>query len=219
MIMGFLDFLTGNQPPLIRDSLDDIKVMMDTGRSLFAASSGRLLENEILDEDIAAHQAVISKREHSVRRAVLEHLNIDPKRELVLCMKLLTVAQEAERIGQMGRVIEWAATLANSPRIGTIVDQIRELRNQTLSQFDVARDSFLEGDANKARDVQSEHDRLDADLRKILDQLANSDLSPHQIVPCTIGASSIGRIGEHLTSIARCVIEPLHRVREHGDLS
>ena len=100
--MGFLDFFTGNQPPLIIDALDDVKVMLDTGRDLFAASSGRLLENEILDTDLSAQEAVIRKREQSVRRAVLEHLNIDPKRELVLCVKLLTVAQEAERIGYLG---------------------------------------------------------------------------------------------------------------------
>ena len=215
--MGFLDFLTGSQPPLIKDALDDIKVMMDTGRSLFAASSGRLLENEILDEDLSAQEAVIRKREQSVRRAVLEHLNIDPKRELVLCMKLLTVAQEAERIGHMGRVIEWAATLATSPRIGSKVDETRILRNQTLSQFDAARDCFLEGDVKKAKDVQDEQERIAEMMRTILDSLANSDLPVNKVVPCTIGASSIGRIGEHLASIARSVTEPLQRVRERGE--
>ncbi len=215
--MGFLDFLTGSQPPLIRDALDDIKVMIDTGRSLLAASSGRLLENEILDEDLSAQEAVIQKREQSVRLAVLEHLNIDPKRELVLCMKLLTVAQEAERIGRMGRVIEWAATLATSPRIGSTVDEIRVLRNQTLSQFDATRDCFLEGDIGNAEEVQNEQKRIAKMMRGILNSLANSELPANEIVPCTIGASSIGRIGEHLASIARSVTEPLQRVRERGE--
>ncbi len=213
--MGFLDFLTGNQPPLIKDALDDIKVMLDTGRNLFAASSGRLLENEILDEDLSAQEAVICKREHSVRRAVLEHLNIDPKRELVLCMKLLTVAQEAERIGRIGRVMESAALLAIDPRIGSPVDEIRELRNQTLAQFDAARDCFLEGDLQKAKAVQDEHKKITVVLQSIFDLLASSkELSPNGAVICTIGTSSIGRVGEHLSSIALCVTEPLHRVRE-----
>ncbi len=212
--MGFLDFLTGNQPPLIRDALDDIKVMLDTGRILFAASSGRLLENEILDEDLASQEAVICKREHSVRRAVLEHLNIDPKRELVLCMKLLTVSQEAERIGHIGRVMERAAMLATGPRIGSDVDEVRALRNQTLAQFDATRDCFLEGDMKKAQDVQDEQKRISLGLREILDLLASSELPPNKAVICTIGATSIGRVGEHLAGIARCVTEPLHRVRE-----
>lgn len=216
--MGFLDFLTGNQPPLIKDALDDIKVMLDTGRNLFAASSGRLLENEILDEDLSAQEAVICKREHSVRRAVLEHLNIDPKRELVLCMKLLTVAQEAERIGRMGRVMESAALLATHPRIGSTVDEIRELRNQTLAQFDAARDCFLEGDIQKAKAVQEEQKKIAEVLRGIFDLLANSELPANGAVVCTIGASSIGRVGEHLASIARCVTEPLHRVRERDQI-
>ena len=214
--MGFLDFLTGNQPPLIRDSLDDIKVMLDTGRVLFVASSGRLLENEILDEDLSAQEAVICKREHSVRRAVLEHLNIDPKRELILCVKLLTVAQEAERIGRIGRAMEWAATLATGPRIGSVVGELRKLRNQTLTQFDAARDCFLEGDIEKAKDVQDEQEKIVHVLRGIFGHLATSELPPDQAVVCTVGASSIGRVGEHLASIARCVTEPLHRVRERG---
>lgn len=212
--MGFLDFLTGNQPPLIQDALDDVKVMLDTGRNLFAASSGRLLENEILDEDLSSQEAVICKREHSVRRAVLEHLNIDPKRELVLCMKLLTVAQEAERIGCLGRVIEKAASLATGPRIGSEVDEIREIRNQTLSQFDAARDCFLEGDIEKAGEVQEQQERIAGALRKLFEQLANAELPSNQAIVCTIGVSSIERVSEHLASIARCVTEPLHRVRE-----
>jgi len=215
--MGFLDFFTGNQPPLIRDALDDIKVMLDTGRGLFAASSGRLLENEILDEDLSAQEAVIRKREQSVRRAVLEHLNIDPKRELVLCIKLLTVSQEAERIGRIGRVMEWAATLTSSPRIGSAVDEIRTLRNQTLAQFDAARDCFLEGNVEKAKNVQIEQEKISELVRRTLDLLANSKLPVEKVVPCTIGASSVGRIGEHLASIARSVTEPLHRVRETGE--
>ncbi|MDE2826220.1 MAG: hypothetical protein OXL40_02780 [Bacteroidota bacterium] len=154
--MGFLDFFTGNQPPLIIDALDDVKVMLDTGRDLFAASSGRLLENEILDTDLSAQEAVIRKREQSVRLAVLEHLNIDPKRELVLCIKLLTVAQEAERIGYLGRTMEKTATLATAPRIGAIVDEIRELRTRTLGQFNAVRDCFIEGDVNKADLAQKE---------------------------------------------------------------
>lgn len=216
--MGIIDFFTGNQPPLIRDALDDIKVMLDTGRSLFAASSGRLLENEILDEDLSAHEAVICKREHSVRRAVLEHLNIDPKRELVLCMKLLTVAQEAERIGHLGRAMESAATLATHPRIGTDLDKIRELRNQTLAQFDTARDCFLEGDMKKAQAVQDEQEKIAEALQGILNLLANSELPANKAVVYTIGAYSIGRVGEHLESIARCVTEPLHRVRERSEV-
>ncbi|MCY4159400.1 MAG: hypothetical protein OXE92_08575 [Bacteroidetes bacterium] len=212
--MGILDFFTGNQPPLIRDALDDIKVMLDTGRILFAASSGRLLENEILDEDLSAQEAVICKREHSVRRAVLEHLNIDPKRELVLCIKLLTVAQDAERIGHIGRIMEWATTLASSPRIGSAVDEIRVIRNRTLAQFDATRDCFLEGDIEKAENVQEEQERISDLIQGIFDLLAKSDLPVDKVVPYTIGISSIGQIGEHLASIARSVTEPLHRVRE-----
>ncbi|MCY4170439.1 MAG: hypothetical protein OXE59_10135 [Bacteroidetes bacterium] len=215
--MGILDFLIGNQPPLIQDSLDDIKVMLDTGYNLFSASSARLLENEILDEDLSAQEAVICKREHSIRRAVLEHLNIDPKRELVLCMKLLTVAQDAERIGRVGRTIEWAATIATSPRIDSTVDDIRTLRNQTLIQFECARDCFLEGDIQKAHDVQDKQVQVDEGLRQVLSHLVASELDSSKVVPYTIGAFAIGRIGGHLANIARCVTEPLHRVRERGD--
>ena len=211
--MGFLDFFTGNQPPLIIDALDDVKVMLDTGRDLFAASSGRLLENEILDTDLSAQEAVIRKREQSVRRAVLEHLNIDPKRELVLCVKLLTVAQEAERIGYLGRTMEKTATLATAPRIGAIVDEIRELRTRTLDQFNAVRDCFIEGDINKAALAQKEQEAIAEVLHEVLARLAESELSANQAVVCTVGAYSIGRVGEHLASIARCVTEPLHRIR------
>ena len=109
--------------------------------------------------------------------------------------------------------MEKTATLANAPRIGAIVDEIRELRTRTLDQFNAVRDCFIEGDTTKADLAQKEQEAISELFREVFARLAESELSANKAVVCTVGAYSIARVGEHLASIARCVTEPLDRIR------
>jgi hypothetical protein len=56
-----------------------------------------------------------------LRRAVLEHLTIDPRRELVFRLKLISLVQEAERIGDLAKLMGKTAGLEHNPRMGPLV--------------------------------------------------------------------------------------------------
>ena len=206
--MGLLDFFSGEQPPLIKGALDDVCQMLNMGRDMFAAAAGHLLDNEVLEMDLGAQELVIAERKQSARRAVFEHLNLDPRRELVLCLKLVTVAHEAGYVGSHSMLMSRAASLAHKPRFGKMILRLREVRTQTLGLFDDARDSFMEGDLARARSLHARHMSVKSSMEGITNLLPEMEGSPNEAVVCTMAANAISKTSMHLANIAGVVTSP-----------
>ena len=206
--MGFLEFLTGSLPPLVKGALEDFCVMMDVSRNMVTSALAGLLDNEILDHGIDAQQAEINRREEALRRAVLEHLTVDPKSELVLAMKLLTVSQEVQPLGTIATAIHELATRVHRPRMGPAIDSLRIIRSRILPQFDGARDSFVEADQELADAVASELRQAYADLTAFM-----MDLQPVDEVMHAGTAGGMKRVCTHLSLIAGTVTFSFHQVR------
>ena len=212
--MGFLDFFTGDQPPLVKDAIADVQVMLNNGRDMFAAAAAHLLDNEILDVDLDALDSGINQREQSLRRVVLEHLAVDPKHELVLCLKLISIVQEAERIGDLAKMLGRTARLAHKPRMGPHVEPLRGLRSRILQMFDQTRHGFVEADASVARHLMDEQPKIKAELIGYLRLLADdADLTPNEAVVYTLGARTMSRVSSHLANIASTVTLPFDQIR------
>ena len=212
--MGFLDFFTGDTPPLIKEAIDNVQAMLNNGRDMFAAAAAHLLDNEILEVDLLALDRDINQREQTLRRVVLEHLTIDPKRELVLCLKLISIVQEAERIGDLAKMLGRAARLAQKPRMGPHVEPLRVIRSRILRMFDQTRDGFVEGDASVAQHLMEEQPKIKADLTQYVRLLADdADVTPNEAVVYTLSARTMSRVSSHLANIASTVTSPFDQIR------
>lgn len=212
--MGFFDFLTGEQPPLIRQAVGGVRVMLNSGRDMFAAGAAHLLDNEILDVDLPALDAIINEQEQALRRSVLEHLTIDPKHELALSLKLISIVQEAERIGDLAKTLSETARLAHKPRLGPPVEPLRHARSHILRMFDQTRYGFIEGDTSAARQLMDDQRQTKADLIAYLQRLAdNRDLTPNEGIVYALGARALSRVSSHLANIASTVACPFDQIR------
>lgn len=212
--MGFLDFFTRERPPLVEQALDDVKTMLDSGKHMFAAATGQLLDNEILESDLAALDQEINQREQDLRRAVLEHLNVDPNQELVFSLKLISIVHEAERIGDLAKTLSHTASLAHKPRLGPLVEPLREARNSILSMFDQARASFVEGNEAAARQMIRQHEQTKASLTQFLQELADNDtITPNEGVVYAMASRMMSRVSSHLSNIASTVACPFDQIR------
>ena len=148
--MNLFNFLTGSRPPLVEQSMTDLGVMLDTADSMFAAATNSLLDNEPLHVDLSTQDDIINEREQTIRRSVLEHILADPRAELSLSLLLVSIVQDAERLGDLAKSIAKAADLASSPRMGRHVEALREIRDRVQSAFPRVRRSFIVGDAKQS---------------------------------------------------------------------
>ncbi|MAQ95357.1 hypothetical protein B1759_17555 [Rubrivirga sp. SAORIC476] len=212
--MNLFNFLTGSRPPLVEQSMTDLGVMLDTADSMFAAATNSLLDNEPLHVDLSTQDDIINEREQTIRRSVLEHILADPRAELSLSLLLVSIVQDAERLGDLAKSIAKAADLASSPRMGRHVEALREIRDRVQSAFPRVRRSFIVGDAKVGRVVMDEHAQTKIDVGDFLQRLAEADdLTSNEAVVLSISARMIGRTSSHLSNIVSAVALPFDQVR------
>ena len=212
--MSFLDLFRNEPPPLVRQAFSNVKAMLRDGHEMFAAASAHLLDNEILDLDLQDLDRGIDEREQDLRRAVLEHLTIDPDRELVFSLKLISIVHEAERIGDRARALARTRKMARKQRMGEPVEPLREVRDRILTMFDRAEAGFVDSEEEEARALMHEHERVKDDTTAYLHDLADrEDLSANEGVVYSLGAHNMRRVSSHLANIASTVVSPFDRIR------
>lgn len=212
--MGFFQFFKAEQPPLVEQAFDDVKTMLESGQVMFAAGTAHLLDNEILDVDLAALDVAINKREQNLRRVLLEHFTVDPNQELVLSLKLISIVQEAERIGDLAKSLSRTALLAHKPRLGSQVEPLRDLRDDLLLMFDWTLDSFVRGDEAGARRVMKKHEATKDALTAYVNSLSDNEaITPNEAIVYALGARMMSRVSSHLANMASTVALPFDRIR------
>ncbi len=212
--MGFLNFFKGEQPPLVAQALDDVKLMLRNGHEMFSAATARLLDNEVLDVDLNKLDAEVNQGEQDLRRVVLEHLTVDPNRELIFSLKLISIVHEAERIGDLAKSLSKTAELAHRQRMGPLVEPLRALRTRILHMFDLARDGFVKGEVTLSRQLIREHAQVKDELTQYVRDLAGNDsITPNEAVVYAMAARMLSRVSSHLANIASTVTGPFDQIR------
>lgn len=212
--MRFLGFITGEQPALVEQAFGDVRQMLEHGHEMFAAATAQLLDNEILDADLLRLDEEINRCEQDLRRAVLEHLNVDPGTELVFSLKLLSIVHEAERIGDLAKTLSRTARLAHRPRLGPLVEPLRSSRDDVLRAFTLLREGFVEGDEVAARRMIRQHERTKDALTRYVEALADDEtITPNEGIVYAMAARMMSRVSSHLANVASTVACPFDQIR------
>ena len=216
--MGLFDLLRENPPPLVEQAFEHVESMLEDGNHMFAASAACALDNEILSIDLHALDKDINQREQKLRRAVLEHLTIDPQREMVFSLKLVSIVHEAERIGDITKSLVKARHIAHEPRMGPWVEPLRDLRDRILVMFEHAKQGFVEENVEAARTLMAMHESIKDDVTAYLQHLADAeDITANEGIVYALIAHLLSRVSSHLSNIASVVALPFDQIRRaHG---
>ena len=212
--MGLFDILREHPPPLVEQAFEHVESMLQDGHHMFAAAAACTLDNEILDVDLHALDKDINRREQLLRRAVLEHLTIDPQREMVFSLKLISIVHEAERIGDITKSLVKAGRVAHEPRMGRWVEPLRDHRDRILVMFEHANKGFVEENVDAARTLMSMHEAIKDDTTRYLSALADADdITPNEGIVYALVARLLSRASSHLSNIASVVALPFDQIR------
>jgi phosphate uptake regulator len=151
-----------------------------------------------------------------VRRSVLEHLSFNPRQDLVASLVLVSMVQDAERIGDFARGIGEIVPLAKGRREGPFADRLREIAARLRPLFEETETAFRKDQPERARRVMEEASGIKAELQRYTADVAASDLTADMAVVYASAARILRRVGAHLSNIASSVAQPYDRIR-HGD--
>jgi phosphate uptake regulator len=209
-------FRPAARSPLIESAFRDMTTMLAQAERMLGLALAALLEGRELEVDLDELDDVVDEGERMVRRSVLEHLSFDPSRELVASLVLVSMVQDAERLGDFARGIPELVPLARHPRTGPFCDELAALGRRLLPLFALTQQAFAEDDPEKGRRVMATASELKVEFLDYTRRVAESDLTADMAVVYSGAARSLRRVGAHLSNIASSVVQPYDRIR-HGD--
>jgi len=209
-------FGSGKRSTLVEAAFEDVSTMLRQSAKMLDHSLSALLDNEELQVDLDHMDDVVDDGERMVRRTILEHLTVNPRQDLVASLILVSMVQDAERIGDFSRGLGELVSLARSPREGLAADELKSLAARIRPLFEVCEEAFRQDDSEMAATVIIQHAELKKALVDYTKKVAASDLSADMAIVYASGARILRRISAHLSNIASTVVQPYDRIR-HGD--
>lgn len=209
-------FGSDRQSTLLDSAFRDVSGMLQQSAKMFDHAIAALLDNIPLEVDLHDLDDVVDEGERMVRRTVLQHLSVQPDKDLVASLVLVSIVQDAERIGDFGRGLAELVELAGSDRLGPIRDRLKIGGDRVRQLFDECEVAFREDDSERARAVVQEARELKEQFKAITRDVAASDLSADLAVVYASCARILRRIAAHLSNICSTVSQPYDRIRQ-GD--
>jgi Na+/phosphate symporter len=214
----FKQLLLGGGKPstLIQSAFEDVGSMLHQAAKMYDHALPALFGDKPLEVDLRALDDVIDDGERMVRRTVLEHLTVNPRQELVASLLLVSIVQDAERIGDHARGLGEVTRLYGGPLEGQAADELRQIAERVRPEFEVCERAFREDDLEGARQVVEAHAELKPAFAAFYSRLAQSDLTADRVIAHAIAARLLRRTSAHLRNIATTVTQPFDRIR-YGD--
>jgi len=210
-------FGTKTQPTLVASAFADFSGMLRRASEMYDLALAALLDGVPLEVDLREMDDAIDEAEAAIRRAVLEHLSVSPNRDLVASLVLISMVQDAERIGDFTRGLGDVPELARHPVGGPLADELRQYSTRIRPLFDQCDAAFREDNAAGAQTVVDAHTEIKAELSDYISRVADSDLSADMAIVYAYAARNMQRISAHLSNIASSVVQPFHRIRHDDD--
>lgn len=198
---------------LVASAFADVSGMLQQSSQMLDHALEVLLDNKPLTLNLDDMDDMVDEAERRVRRTILQHLAVNPQQDLVASLVLVSMVQDAERIGDFARGLVELVKMARSPRTGPFADELREAARRLRPLFPVTERAFRKADLGQAQQVVREHARLRDGLKEYRARLAESDLSADMAIVYAGAAQILRRVGAHLANIASTVIQPYDRIR------
>lgn len=212
----FQQLFGGDRSALVDAAFADVSRMLHLSSQMLDHSLEVLFENQPVSMDLDDMDDVVDAAERSVRRTILQHLAVNPRQDLVASLVLVSMVQDAERIGDVARGVVELVRMARGPREGVFCEELRALAGRGRPLFDLCEEAFRQGDAEKARRVIVSHKAVRDDLKAYRQRVAASDLRADMAVVYAGSAQILRRVGAHLSNIASTVVQPYDKIRHGG---
>ena len=202
---------------LLKKALDDFLSMIDVVEEEFRCATDALFgkrscadaKDTIYKTDIKAN-----KTERGIRKALVEHLAVNPRGDAPACLILMSASKDAERAGDYCKnLFEVAELYHNTFADSKYAGDLQEMVDQILAAFAKTRTAFAEDDQVVGHEVIVEETQIAKRGDAMIEKVANDDsLTANQAVCLALAFRFLKRVNAHLGNIASSVVMPLHKI-------
>jgi len=199
----------------------EFKDRLDHTQSMYEMVCNTLLDN-IKEPDLKRKIYEIDKKvndlQKEIRKRIVKHLSLQPKEDLTVCLLLMSVVKDAERLGDYAKNLYEVTELVEKPIDRSVFSQyFNNLDRDILMMFEQTKEAFIESSGSKAVLSWDYEHKMAKQCDSIIAKVAKSDLSVNEAVCLALIARHFKRLVAHLTNIATSVVLPLSDLDYYDD--
>lgn len=201
------------EQPLLKKSYDLVSEMLDTTEEMFVRTTADLAENKFTyptqEVDKKVNQLMIE-----VRKKVLNHLTISPRKHIVDALVLIQVVIYLERIGDHCKNLHdlnkfYKLKLSDSEGY----KELEPYKKEILQNFSYAKQAFINSDEKSAKKVMDSHGKLKRELDDVIHSTMENKLQDsREAVAIAVYARNIKRVNSHLQHLASTITNPFSEI-------
>lgn len=204
-------------------AFEDLTQMLQNGAWMFDRAN-EVLHSSVPADDVRGplyeRDRSINELERSIRRKVLRHLTVNPGHDVAICLALMSVAKDAERIGDYCKnVFEVGHFYREGFHVIKYQEPLDRIALQVADMFGLVIKAAQQSDevsARKAltmaREVRLHCDRLIEELFRDEDKVEF-----HEAVAYSLLARHYKRVAAHLANIATAALGRLEDLDFYSD--
>ncbi len=223
MFKQFIEAL--RRRPLLSQMYAEMEAMLAQAVDMFRPISEvlrgkRELSQETRDQ-VYAMDRKINRIQRRIRKQLVEHLIVSPGSDVPISLVLMSIAKDAERVGDLCKnILEVTEELVEPLRHGHYGTRFRDLLLRTEDLFEPTVEAFLQSDRDIGQEAVDRGRALAKECDAVIKDLLNDDRPCREAVLYALLARYLKRVDLHLTNIASSVVMPLHMIDyydEEGD--
>lgn len=213
MLIDVLRALKGSDP--LDEMIDQFTRMLKDGKWMFEQASDALLtrtDPDALSDELYEKDRQINACEQNVREKIVTHLSLGHQADLSTCLILMSVAKDAERIGDYAKnIFEIGRFYRRDLVHPQFAPTLAEVRTDLVPMFDQVRQAFVDADGDTARGVLELAGRTTKKCDLLIRQLlgAHGTVDADEAVAYVLLARFYKRVAAHLGNIATSVVSPV----------
>lgn len=155
----------------------------------------------------------INKIQRKIRKQLVEHLTISPGTDVPICLILMSISKDAERIGDICKnMYQLAEEMGGRIDQGRYKDRFGKILQETEALFAPTVEAFRESDKELGLAAVEKSRSLAKESDAVIVELMQDQLNCREAVLYTLLARHVKRICAHLSNIASSVVMPLHKL-------
>ncbi|KKL92945.1 hypothetical protein LCGC14_1879620 [marine sediment metagenome] len=214
MFKNLLGF--GKGKDFITEVIEEFNGMLNDTQTIFVSSYGHLFNpiNEPgLGDRIYEIDRRVNEAQKKIRKRIAEHLTCQPTVDTMVCLILMSLVKDAERVGDLAKNIYESKNYFDGHVDKATYDKyFGDIDKHILEHFNRTRDAFIDSDEEKAAGAWDVHKKIREMCDNALDAVANSDMPVKHAVAFSLMTRYYKRISAHLTNIATSVVVPLEKL-------
>jgi len=199
---------------LISQMMDDFMDMLKLGKSMFDTVMSAGMEGgdlRAIREDLFSKDTAVNQLEQTVRRKILVHLSVQAGADVPACLVLMSVAKDAERLGDYAKNIFQVFQTCSHLEPGLYYDQALRLSHEISAAFPSVASVFGDADVETARQLKEANHRLEKQCDAIISELLGG-AECGTAVAYVLLFRFLKRILAHLGNIVSSVVMPVHKI-------